>query len=1526
MVDISVSGGNVIEFYNNYIEYTVSLSEESTDVVTVSYRTLRDTATDYDLDNTFNNSANNGTLTFAPGETSKTVLIEAESDSIDEFDENVVLELYNPSLNAAFEDGAPVLRSAGVILDDDGTGSNLAVFVSDPIIVEGDSGTKNAVFEVRLSQPASSGFSFTYTTFDITAEAGSDYTPASGTLSFASGQEVAYVSVPVLGDIDGEAAELFGLAVTPPANPVIGTAGAVGTATILDTDTSVLPEISIEGDFATEFYNNYVRFIVTLSEPSLDSVSVDYRTLRGTAVDYDLDSAFTSTANNGTLTFAPGQTSLSILIEAESDSIDEADEHFTLELFNPTANVVFAGGTPVLRSTGIIHDDDGAGSNLAVFVSNPVIVEADSGQTDAVFEIRLSQPATSAMTFTYTTADITATAGEDYQLTSGSVSFVPGQDVAAVRVPVLGDLDAEAAEKFALVVTPPGGVAVNTDGAVGEATLLDTDTSPFPEISIEGDSTLEAYNNYMRFTVTLSEPALDVVTVSYRTLRDTATDYDLDAAFSYTTNNGTLTFAPGQTTLSILIEAESDSIDEADENIVVELFDPSANAVFAGGTPVLRSTGIIWDDDGVGSNLAVFVSDPVLTEGDEGQTEAVFEIRLSQPASSAFTMTYATKDLSAIAGEDYIPMSGQVSFQPGQTLASVSVPVLGDLDAEAVESFALVVTPPASPSINTDGAVGEAMILDTDTSPLTEISVTGDFTTEFYNNYMRFVLTLSEPAAEPVTVSYRTLRDTAIDYDLDSAFSSTVNNGTVTFAPGQTSLSVFIEAENDTIDERDENITLELFEPSENAVFAGGVPVLRSTGVIHDNDGAGPNMAVFVSDPVVVEGGDGISQAVFEITLSEPAQTEITFDYETQDITTEAGSDYIAQIGTITFAPGQDTASVAVDILNDNAGEPAEQFALVVTPPPSPSIGTDGAVGVALILDTDTTLLPEVSIEGDVVYEFYNNYLRFVVTLSEPSTETVTIDYDVVPGSADATDLDNGLQSGTLSFAPGETTKSVFVEAEADTLDERDESIHLRLTNPVNAVFPQDEGEILATGFVLDDDGLGTNQAVAGTPTQVHETGAASTVFFVDVSLSRPSSETLTFEAELLSGTGTADTDIALIDNEVIFVPGATKAAVAVQVFGDNNETEGAETVELVLTPAPGQAFNGTILNTTITIGDGPAPVVLGNTPDILQGTPGDDVVSLLGGDDTFDALAGDDVIAPGAGDDNIDGGFGSDTIDYSDALGGVNVYLQFSGKNVGGGQGRDTFTSIENLIGSAFNDRLIGDSGDNIFTAGTGDDVVKGKGGDDTFYGNAGDDTLRGAEGVDIMYGHRDNDTLLGLEGDDFLYGGNGTDYLYGGFDSDYLDGGANDDFLRGNRGGDTIDGGGGDDDIRGGGNGDVLNGGYGDDYILGEGGGDYISGGAGDDTLFGGFGGGVFDGQRDTFIFASSADGAGGFDRIRDWEDGIDRLDLSAFDFDNFAADVLSLASNAGTAMRINFGGGDVIYIDNFQVADFNASDVIL
>ncbi|GIT93269.1 hypothetical protein JANAI62_36880 [Jannaschia pagri] len=177
-------------------------------------------------------------LGIAAGETSKTVRLATSGDNVDEVDGAVVLEAFSVS-GGAFAGGAPLVRATSWVLDNDGAANGPALFVSRPVLREGDTGERLAVFELSLSRPAPSGFEVRYATVDGSAEAGSDYEATSGTVRFVAGQQTASVAVVVTGDTAVEASETFTLSVEEVvgdgASPVLDAISLVE-ATILDDD------------------------------------------------------------------------------------------------------------------------------------------------------------------------------------------------------------------------------------------------------------------------------------------------------------------------------------------------------------------------------------------------------------------------------------------------------------------------------------------------------------------------------------------------------------------------------------------------------------------------------------------------------------------------------------------------------------------------------------------------------------------------------------------------------------------------------------------------------------------------------------------------------------------------------------------------------------------------------------------------------------------------------------------------------------------------------------------------------------------------------------------------------------------------------------------------------------------------------------------------------------------------------------------------------------------------------------------
>ncbi|MEP4197961.1 MAG: matrixin family metalloprotease [Aliishimia sp.] len=312
-------------------------------------------------------------------------------------------------------------------------------------------------------------------------------------------------------------------------------------------------------------------------------------------------------------------------------------------------------------------------------------------------------------------------------------------------------------------------------------------------------------------------------------------------------------------------------------------------------------------------------------------------------------------------------------------------------------------------------------------------------------------------------------------------------------------------------------------------------------------------------------------------------------------------------------------------------------------------------------------------------------------------------------------------------------------------------------------------------------------------------------------------------------------------------------------------------------------------------------------------------------------------VIAGGADIENGIGGLGGDTLmgnALSNTLEGRNGFDELYGLDgedtLTGGRGSDIIHGGKDkdiLRGERGDDTLYGDNGSDVIFGDNGYDIIKGGLGDDQIFGGQGNDTIDAEEGNDTVNGGSGDDLIHGGASRDTLSGDAGNDTIFGELGDDTLNGGSGNDLLRGNLGRDTLNGDEGNDNLRGGSGNDALSGGDGNDVLFGELGQDTLEAGLGIDLLHGGRGGGVYDGESDSFVF-DDVGSAGGFNRIADFENNLDQIDLSAFNFSSFASDVGSLAEarGDGSDMAIVLDTGYIVYIDNFTLAQFNESDVLL
>jgi hypothetical protein len=200
--------------------------------------------------------------------------------------------------------------------------------------------------------------------------------------------------------------------------------------------------------------------------------------------------------------------------------------------------------------------------------------------------------------------------------------------------------------------------------------------------------------------------------------------------------------------------------------------------------------------------------------------------------------------------------------------------------------------------------------------------------------------------------------------------------------------------------------------------------------------------SVSIRDASVTEGNTGTASATFTVTLSRATNVDVTVHYATADVTATAGSDYTAASGTVTIPAGQTSATVTVAVKGDRLGEANEAFAVNLTAATGATIG-DGQ-GIVTIFDNE----PRISISDVTKSEGRKNkrpQFTFTVTLSAPYDQPVTVSFRTVNGTATTGDNDYVAKSGTLTFAPGETTKTITIEVKGDNKREGNETFYLDL-------------------------------------------------------------------------------------------------------------------------------------------------------------------------------------------------------------------------------------------------------------------------------------------------------------------------------------------------------------------------------------------------------------------------------------------------------------------------------------------------
>ena len=958
------------------LTFTVTLSAASGREVTVAYA---DAGSGTATSGTDYTALAGGTLTFAAGETAKTIAVTVAGDATDEASETVAVTLSSPT-NATLAAGATT--GTGTVTDDD---DPPVVSIDAPNVVEGAAGATPALrFTVTLS--AASGRQVTVAYADAgsgTATSGTDYTAlAAGTLTFAAGTTTRTIDVTVAGDATDEANETVDVTLSAPVNATLASGAGTGTGTIVDDDGA--PVLTIDSPSVAEGTGSAatLRFTVTLSPASAQQVTVAYRdtgTGTATAGAAGAPGADYTTFTAGMLTFAAGTTTQTIDVTVAGDALDEANETVDVALSAPNnATLGLAAGT------GTITDDD---ATPTVSIDSPTVAEGTGATAGTLtFTVSLSAASGQAVTVGYArtggtaTAGVRGAAGVDYTaLPPGTLTFPAGTTSRTIAGALAGDTADEPSETVVVTLSAPANATVAT--GTGTGTITDDDDAP--TVSIDHPRVAEGAAGTaapLRFTVSLSAASGRTVTVAYR---DAGTGTATSGTDYAALGAGTLTFAPGTTAQAIDVSVTGDSANEPDETVAVSLSAP-VNATLATGAAT--GTGTIADDD---ARPVLSIDSPRVVEGGSGTTATLrFTVTLSAASGQPVTVAYRDAGTgTATSGTDYAALApGTLTFAPGTTVQTIDVSVAGDVLDEVDETVVVTLSAPVNAGLGT--ARGTGTVIDDDGSPALSIDSPRVAEGDGGTVTLRFTVSLSLASAQPVAVSYR-------DAGTGTATSGTdytaIAPGTLTFAPGTTAQIVEVSVIGDTQDEADETVVVALHTPVE-AVVA----VATGTGTIVDDDAPAPPGPVSlpvlsIDSPRVAEGGVGETAALrFTVSLSRTSTRPVTVAYRDAGTgTATAGVDYTALApGTLTFAPGTRTQVIAVSVIGDADDEPDETVGVALRGPTNATLASGAATGTGTIVDDDeagTGRRVETAGPGTTVREVDGHTVTVVVAEGVPS-------------------------------------------------------------------------------------------------------------------------------------------------------------------------------------------------------------------------------------------------------------------------------------------------------------------------------------------------------------------------------------------------------------------------------------------------------------------------------------------------------------------------------------------------------------
>ena len=431
-----------------------------------------------------------------------------------------------------------------------------------------------------------------------------------------------------------------------------------------------------------------------------------------------------------------------------------------------------------------------------------------------------------------------------------------------------------------------------------------------------------------------------------------------------------------------------------------------------------------------------FAQQVVVVNEDAGPVTLTVEL---DPASATtVTVDYATRALlgAAQAGEDYTTTSGTLTFAATETSKTFTIPILNDDIYEENESFLVDLTNPIGATVPVK--TGSVTIDSEDAAPTASLE---DVTVDEGAGTMTLTLRLSHPSesdTEYLTNSTNVAGTATEGDDYDSFLIQGI--AVITVPGGDLSQTFDITIVDDSANESDETIVIWWHRNSSYEVTPA---TFSFTGTITDNDTPLPGLS-FPSGYISVDEEDGPARVTVTLT---PASTEtVTVDYETRNLAggAQEGEDYTATSGTLTFAPGETSKTITIEILGDGRYEGIERFLVRISNPSGATLPQYQSKDVRIVSDD---AVPTVSMAPVTVDEGAGT-MTLTLRVSHPSEEDIAyivVENDVAGTATEGDDYDGFLIQGIarITVRGGNLSKTFDITIVDDHLEEPDETIEI---------------------------------------------------------------------------------------------------------------------------------------------------------------------------------------------------------------------------------------------------------------------------------------------------------------------------------------------------------------------------------------------------------------------------------------------------------------------------------------------------